>query len=406
VALEVSRALRAPLDVLLVRKIGAPQQRELAIAAVVEGKPEPYIVIDEETLASTGATTEYIERQAKSELREIARRRQVYLHDRPSIPVAGRDIVLVDDGIATGTTVRAALKALKNQNPARLILAVPVAPKDTVEQLREHVDDLICLAMPYPFGAIGYFYDDFHQLGDEEVIHALQESNQWRSNAPSVSSQPVTEQDVLLEFGNISLPGIMQIPRNPKGVVVFAHGSGSSRLSTRNRQVADRLSRAGLATLLFDLLTPEEDQTYSNRFAINLLKDRLLAVTEWLTQKFDPEVIPFGYFGASTGAAAALWAAAASQAKIPIRALVSRGGRPDLVSSANLHRVTAPTLLIIGGLDEDVIEMNRRAAHELTHCTKEISIVPHATHLFEEPGCLDKVADLAVSWFNKYLVAV
>lgn len=346
-ALEVSRALRAPLDVLLVRKIGAPHQKELAVAAVVEGKPEPHIVLDEETLTATGATTEYVERQAKAELREIARRRQAYLHDRPSVSVTGRDVVLVDDGIATGTTVRAALKALQNQKPARLILAVPVAPKDTVEQLREQVDDLVCLAMPYPFGAIGYFFEDFHQLGDEEVISALNEADQWRSAAPVAASQPVTEQDVMLDLGDVSLPGVMQIPRNPQGVVVFAHGSGSSRLSTRNRQVADRLARAGFATLLFDLLTPEEDQNYSNRFAIALLKDRLMAATQWLTQKFDPEVIPFGYFGASTGAAAALWAAAASDAKLPIRAVVSRGGRPDLVSSSNLHRVTSPTLLII-----------------------------------------------------------
>jgi putative phosphoribosyl transferase len=172
VAAVVARALNAPLELLLVRKIGAPMQPELAVAAVVEG-PQPEIVTDAETMAMTGATREYVEREARDELREIARRRERYLRGRPPVAVAGRSAVLVDDGIATGTTVRAALKALRRMKPARLVLAVPVAPPDTVAALRGEVDDLVCLSQPPYFHAVGAHYVDFHQVSDDEVVELL-----------------------------------------------------------------------------------------------------------------------------------------------------------------------------------------------------------------------------------------
>ena len=169
---EVARALNAPLDLLMVRKIGAPYQRELAVAAVVDGQP-PDIVVDDETMAMTGVDRSYIEAEAKQELREIERRRRVYLRGRAPVGVDGATVVVVDDGIATGTTVRAALKALRRRHPARLVLAVPVAPSDTLAMLRAEVDDIVCLAEPFPFHAIGLHYDDFHQVGDDEVLAAL-----------------------------------------------------------------------------------------------------------------------------------------------------------------------------------------------------------------------------------------
>jgi putative phosphoribosyl transferase len=169
---EVARALSAPLDLLLVRKIGAPYQRELAVAAVVDGQP-PDIVVDDETMAMTGVDRAYIEAEAKQELREIERRRRVYLRGRAPVGVDGATVVVVDDGIATGTTVRAALKALRRRHPARLVLAVPVAPSDTLAMLRAEVDDIVCLAEPFPFHAIGLHYVDFHQVGDDEVLAAL-----------------------------------------------------------------------------------------------------------------------------------------------------------------------------------------------------------------------------------------
>jgi putative phosphoribosyl transferase len=172
VAAEVARALGAPLDLLLVRKIGVPWQRELALAAVVDGD-EPQVVVDEEVRRMCGADQAYIDAQARKELQEIERRRSVYLGGRPSLPVAGATAVVVDDGIATGTSVRAASKALRRRQPKRLVLAVPVAPADTVAELRDEVDDLVCLTEPFPFHAIGLHYEDFHQLEDREVLAAL-----------------------------------------------------------------------------------------------------------------------------------------------------------------------------------------------------------------------------------------
>jgi putative phosphoribosyl transferase len=172
VAAEVALALHAPLDLLLVRKIGTPWQPELAVAAVVEGDP-PQIVVDEEVQRSGGGDRDYIEQQAQVELREIARRRQAYLRGRPAVDVAGRSAVIVDDGIATGTTVRAALKALRLRHPAQLVLAVPVAPRDTLQRLAGEVDQVVCLATPFPFRAVGEHYLHFPQLEDHEVLAAL-----------------------------------------------------------------------------------------------------------------------------------------------------------------------------------------------------------------------------------------
>lgn len=175
VAAEVARALGAPLDLLLVRKIGAPWQRELAVAAVVDGE-RPDVVVDEETCALTGVDRAYIDAQAQRELSEIERRRRLYLEGRAPLSVRGAAAIVVDDGLATGTTARAALRALRRREPACLVLAVPVAPSDTVLALRPEVDRLVCLAEPSPFHAIGLHYADFHQLGDDEVLTALREA--------------------------------------------------------------------------------------------------------------------------------------------------------------------------------------------------------------------------------------
>lgn len=172
VAAVVARSLGAPLDLLMVRKIGLPWQPELALAAVVDGE-RPEIVIDDEVARHSDVDPDYIERQARVELREIDRRRRLYLQGRAALPVEACTVILVDDGIATGTTVRAALKALRRGHPARLVLAVPVAPSDTLAALRGEVDDIVCLSQPYPFRAIGEHYADFHQVGDDEVLAAM-----------------------------------------------------------------------------------------------------------------------------------------------------------------------------------------------------------------------------------------
>jgi putative phosphoribosyl transferase len=175
VALEVARALDAPLDLLLVRKIGVPWQPELAVAAVVDGD-SPQIVVDERVKRGAGITQEYIEAEARKQLAEIERRRAAYLQGRAPVTVKNCTAIVVDDGIATGTTVRAALRALRQREPDHLVLAVPVAPRDTIEMLRAEVDRIVCLAQPEPFYAIGLHYADFHQLSDEEVVAALAEA--------------------------------------------------------------------------------------------------------------------------------------------------------------------------------------------------------------------------------------
>ena len=197
-----------------------------------------------------------------------------------------------------------------------------------------------------------------------------------------------------------ALPGDLSLPDAQRGVVVFAHGSGSGRLSPRNVEVAGVLQQAGLATLLFDLLTDDEALTRANVFDINLLAHRLGLATHWLRAQPETEALPVGYFGASTGAAAALVAAA--DALHDIRAVVSRGGRPDLAEPL-LQLVHAPTLLIVGGADEVVLELNRAALANLVSCEHELAVVPGATHLFEEPGALEEVARLATAWFARHL---
>ena len=207
-----------------------------------------------------------------------------------------------------------------------------------------------------------------------------------------------TEIDIALS--EVILKGDLVLPKKAIGIVIFSHGSGSSRLSSRNRLVAETLQQQSIGTFLFDLLTEEEDKNYENRFNIDLLTSRLIETTLWLLEDTEAKDLPLGYFGASTGAASALRAAA--HFRKTIKAVVSRGGRPDLALS-ELHLVTAPTLLIVGGNDVPVIGMNKLAYDALV-CTKEMKIIPGATHLFEEPGKLLEVSELAIEWYKKHLV--
>ncbi|MBE0447426.1 MAG: dienelactone hydrolase family protein [Actinobacteria bacterium] len=215
-------------------------------------------------------------------------------------------------------------------------------------------------------------------------------------------------QEIEIPINDIRLKGNLDIPEGARAIVVFAHGSGSSRFSPRNRYVADVLRQAGLATLLFDLLTEEEERidmmTAELRFDIDLLAERLTKVTDWVTKNTTMQGLKLGYFGASTGAAAAL-IAAANRPDV-VYAVVSRGGRPDLAVYA-LPEVMAPTLLIVGGDDEPVIELNKAALLHMPETTEtELKIIPGATHLFEEPGKLEEVARLAAGWFIDYIEAI
>lgn len=379
VAAEIATAIGAPLDIVLVRKIGAPHRTELAVGAVGE---DGVTVRNEAVLAELGLTWSDVGDVVERERVEIEQR-AASLRPRPRPSLRDRTVVLVDDGIATGATVVAAIRVTRRLGARRIVLAVPVAPADTMARLGEIADEVVCGLAPRRFVAVGQWYDDFRQVDDEEVRALLKLSIEDTS-----IDEPVTV---------AGLAGQLSVPPRPAGVVVFAHGSGSGRNSPRNRSVAGSLHAAGFGTLLVDLLDAAEARDRAKVFDIDLLASRLRAAVGLVRD--DPRLagLPVGLFGASTGAAAALRAAAAPDVKVS--AVVSRGGRPDLAGDG-LAAVEAPTLLIVGGRDQQVLELNTQARSRM-RCRTELSVVPGASHLFEEPGALENVARLAVDWFEE-----
>jgi putative phosphoribosyl transferase len=390
VAAEVASALRAPLDVLVVRKLGCPWQPELGVGAIGEGGVR---VVNAPLIEMLNISQAQLDQIVAREESEVARRVHRYRGDRLPVGVEGRTVIIVDDGLATGFTARAGIEVVRHLGARRVVLAVPVAPRETLEQLRAVADEAVALETPDPFFGIGQFYLDFAQTSDQEVTDLL--AHGATASSTKVPADPSIDVDVVV--GPVHLPGTLAGPEHPAGAVVFAHGSGSSRLSPRNATVACALNRGGFATLLFDLLTPEEERDRANVFDIDLLAGRLIGATRWLRGRSDVGSLPVAYFGASTGAAAALWAAA--ELREEIAAVVSRGGRPDL-ATPRLADVNAPTLLIVGGHDDVVLELNRQAARRM-RCVTRVSVVPGATHLFVEPGALDRVTDLALDWFER-----
>ena len=393
VATEVARALKAPLDLILVRKIGAPGAPEVALGAIVDGA-NPQTVINEDVRRRSGADDAWLERARARELVELERRRARYLGGRRQVDPTGRTAIVVDDGLATGATMKAALIAIRRLGAAKVVIAIPVAPAEALADIGAEADAVVCLRSESRFRGVGGFYDDFHQLTDEETVGLLREI--WAETADgaaaAISRRPA-------EIPPLGLAGDLRVPSDPRGIILFAHGSGSSRLSPRNLAVADALNAKGFATLLLDLLTPEEARDRRNVFDIPLLAERVTQAALWINAEPDVADLPLGLFGASTGAGAALLAAAELRGRVS--AVVSRGGRPDL-AGPRLAEVMAPTLLIVGGEDRHVIELNRKALATLT-CEKLLRIVPGATHLFEEPGALEAVAEMAGAWFQHYL---
>ncbi|MFH9671102.1 phosphoribosyltransferase family protein [Streptomyces sp. NPDC017405] len=393
VAAAVAEALDAPLDVCLVRKLGVPYQPELGMGAIGE---DGVRVINQEVLRATGVSAAGLAAVEERERRLLAERGARYRGASPPVPVAGRTAVVVDDGVATGSTARAACRIARARGAARVVLAVPVAPRDVARRFGDDADELVCLHTPGDFTAVGQFYDDFTQTEDEEVTACLRQAAGRRRRRPGAAG---TDREVTVPAGAVRLGGRLTLPDGAGGVVLFAHGSGSSRHSPRNRFVAQGLHRAGLGTLLFDLLTDAEEADRDNVFDIGLLAGRLLDATRWLRAEPGTEGLALGYFGASTGAAAALWAAAEPAARPA--AVVSRGGRPDL-AGPRLPQVTAPTLLVVGGADPLVLDLNRDARARL-RCESRLEVVPHATHLFAEPGALEQVTALACAWFTGHM---
>ena len=396
VAFEVAGALQAPLDVIVVRKLGLPFQPEVAMGAIGEGG---FRVVDRGLVARARITSEEWDSVERHERQELDNRVARFRRGRQRLDLHGRVAVIVDDGIATGSTARVACDIARHLGAAKVVLAVPVAPAETVRSWTD-ADELVCVDTPEHFGSVGLYYDDFSPTSDEEVIVLLDEAGRRAQGARRVPEGLDCDLEVVIPADGIALQGHLHLPDQPRGVVVFAHGSGSSRHSPRNRFVASALYDAGLGTLLLDLLTPAEERDRACVFDIGLLAERLVAATRWLKARPDTSQARVGYFGASTGAAAALTAAAALGPGIA--AVVSRGGRPDLARE-RLGDVTAPTLLLVGGRDPAVLDLNRQSQVRLT-CRNQLTVVEGATHLFEEPGALAEVAILAKDWFVEHLL--
>ena len=394
VAAEVANALDAPLDVIVVRKLGVPFQPEVAMGAIGEGGAR---VLDRRVVSLARVTDDDLRTVEVRERALLESRLERYRRGRAPKDLRGRTAVIVDDGIATGSTARVACKVARQLGAARVVLAVPVAPERAMDSLPE-ADQVLSLISPRDFEAVGYYYRDFSPTTDEEVVHLLDAAARRRRDRPGQVAG--VGQDVHIALDGVSINGDLHLPDQCRAVVVFAHGSGSSRHSPRHRYVASVLQGAGLGTLLLDLLTPEEEVDRGNVFDIPLLAQRLSAATRWLKGRDDTAACRVGYFGASTGAGAALWAAAEPGAQVD--AVVSRGGRPDL-AGPRLAAVRAPTLLLVGGADTQVLALNRQAM-DLMRAPVHLEVIPGATHLFEEPGTLARVAALATDWFSRHLL--
>jgi putative phosphoribosyl transferase len=380
-ARAIADAIGGDLDIVLVKKLGHPSHSEFAIGSVTESGE----IALGPGAKKHGITLADVAEQAKERSAELKRKRQLYTPGKKNIDPKNRTAVIVDDGIATGATMSAAVKHLRDGGAKKVIVVAPVASRQAVSRLRDEGAEVRVLAEPEDFRAVSLYYDDFPEVTDEEIQRLLS----------------ISQGEIILKRGPVELKAILTVPASPTGTVVFAHGSGSGRLSPRNQYVADVLNRHGQATILADLLTENESEDRANVFDIELLASRLVLISEWLRQDKRLKSVPFGFFGASTGGGAALVAAA--KLGNQVAAVVSRGGRPDLAGEA-LGKVKVPTLLIVGGNDGPVVSMNQSAFEKLK-CEKRLEIVPGATHLFEEEGALEKVAFFAADWFGLHFSA-
>jgi putative phosphoribosyl transferase len=388
VAFEVAAALGAPLDVIVVRKLGVPSQPELGMGAVGE---EGARVLNDDVIRIVEVTPAELATVEARERAEVTRRADRFRGGHDPIALRDRVVILVDDGVATGGTMRAAVEVARHRGARRVVVAVPVGAPDSLADIRRLADEVVALLEPADLWAVGAWYEDFTATEDDEVVRLVR-----LSRDPPVGGGTATE--VMVPTAGVVLPGTLGRPDAPRGVVVFAHGSGSSRASPRNRSVARALQESGWATLLFDLLSADEAHDRDNVFDVALLAARLAGVTAWVRDRDELRGLPIATFGASTGAAAALWAS--TERGGAVEAIVARGGRPDLAAE-RLPAVTAPTMFIVGGDDELVLRLNREAAALLV-VPHELVVVPGASHLFEEPGTLDAVVTHARRWFMTY----
>jgi predicted phosphoribosyltransferase/alpha-beta hydrolase superfamily lysophospholipase len=377
VAAEVAQVLNGELGVVVARKLGAPMNPELAIGATT-ASGATYINLT--AAAEVGANESYIEAETHRQVAEAQRREQAFDGIRRP-EVKGRIVVVVDDGIATGATAIAAVRSIKKEGAARVVLAIPVGPPDTVRQLRMEADEVICLEETSDFWAVGQFYREFDPVSDEEVRRILD----------AFSGAPAGSRNVEIVRNNVRLAGVLATPpgTGPFPLVIFVHGLGSSKESPRNRLIAEHLVRTGIATLLFDL-SGHGDSSGALREGIESYVADLEAAFAWAEERPEIKRELIGIAGSSLGAAVAV--RALLQQKVRPRTMVLRG---PPIGQAELQRVHVPSLLLVGSQDPLANGLGPGNNPDL-----RLSVVEGAGHLFEEPGTLEEALKRTVDWFT------
>jgi putative phosphoribosyl transferase len=408
VARSVADALHAPLDVIVARRLGVPGLPEVALGAIVEGW---HGIVEDSVRWYIGVPKRVVNEIARTEREELERRTRLYRAGQPLPDVRGRTVVLVDDGLATGATLRAAAIAVRARKPARIVAAVPVASPAHVGDVRAIVDELVTIATPDPFEMVSSSYAEFGEVSDAQVLSLLRRLPVAVAGRAPTGTGTAAERHVFIPIPSrqrgAAINGDLGLPNadDARGLVILAHGGGSSRQSYRNRYLAGRLRMAGWATLRVDLVLESEQAADvadgSLRFDVSLIATRLQAATEWATATGMPGGHRMVLFGASTGAAAAMVVAARRPAVVA--GVISRGGRIDLAGDA-LRDVTAPTLLIVGGADPATIRFNRDALRHL-HGRTRLTVIRGAGHTFDEPGSLGQVGERTVRWLASLTAA-
>ena len=381
VGAELARELGAEFDVLMVRKIGLPEHPETGVGAISE---DGQVLYDDRALARLRVPRQALSDTVALERDELDRRRRVYRGERSMPRIAGRDCVVVDDGVATGGTARAALRMVRQAGPSRLVLAVPVASPEALETLRSEADSLVVLSVPDNFRAVGEWYRDFDQLSDEDVTMILGDLERSRP-------RPEMARGVRIRAGQVYLDGDLTSPEVLRGVVVMAIGHG--RGDPRRRAIASSLQRAGYATLLLDLSAEDGEEE------VAVLGERLSAAVTWLRRATDAAGEPLGLMGSGSAAPAALVAAAESPQDVA--SVVVHGGRVDLAESS-LARVSAPTLILLEGEDSFVRELGEWARSRLGGVS-ELGVVSGAERLLGDVQGWREVAVRTRDWFDRHL---
>lgn len=410
VAYEIARALGAPLDVCVVRKLGAPLEPELGLGAVGE---DGTVYVDRESMRRHGVSEDELAVSIAAKRAAIDDEVKRFRKGAPPIDVRGRTVIIVDDGVATGGTARAALLTLRARSAGFIVLAVPVGASETLDELASLADEVVCLHPEDTFYAVSPWYENFAPTSGAEVVALLERSRSElardqemlaaaRTPRRAERAAPMRHHDVSIPAGAAWLEGRLTIPPEARGLVLFPHG-GRNGAGPQGHYIASVLQNAELATLRFDLLTEDEleldDRIAHLRSDAPLLASRLVAATDWARQTAETRWLDLGYFGTGVIGAAAVIAAA--ERPDAVHAIVTRSGQLDL-AEAWLGDVRAPTLLLVGGLDPEILTLNRECLYFLA-CEKRLEIVHDASRGFQEPGAVESAARSAARWFVEHL---